>query len=197
MNEPRHENNNESAAERRGSPTMPAIWVGSLADYNAGHLHGAWIDAAQPHEDLLAAVQHMLSTSREPNAEEWGIFDHDNFGSYRVGEYEDLATVSAIARGIQRFGLAYAAWAELSDAALEDLDDNFEDAFMGYFDSQDSFIDSFLDDFDIERSLEKALPGWLLSHISIDRQGIGRDLQASGDLHFEDAPEGGIYVFRL
>ena len=54
-----------------------------------------------------------------------------------------------------------------------------------------------VDDLDIERSLEKALPGWLLSHISIDRQGIGRDLQASGDLHFEDAPEGGIYVFRL
>jgi hypothetical protein len=58
----------------------PRIWVGSLADYNNGLLHGEWIDAAVPDEQLAAAVQRMLAASEEPGAEEYGIFEFDKFG---------------------------------------------------------------------------------------------------------------------
>lgn len=174
----------------------PRIWIASLSDYNAGRLHGEWVDAAVEADELRAAAQRVLDSSPDPGAEEWAIFDYDNFGAYKPGEYEDLATVAAIARGIEKHGFAFATWAEISDSHVSDLEVEFEDAFIGHFDSKDLFVDSILDDFDIEETLWKALPAWLASHISIDRDGIARDMQA-GDLHIEDAPEGGIYVFRL
>src|SRR6266540_1098951 len=42
---------------------------GSLADYNAGVLHGAWLDATLEPDELAAAVQFMLRNSHEPDAE--------------------------------------------------------------------------------------------------------------------------------
>lgn len=174
----------------------PRIWVGSLADYNAGHLHGDWLDAAVPAEDLAAAVQQMLRRSQEPNAEEWGIFDYDNFGAYQPGEYEDLATVAAIARGITSHGFAFAAWASVSETDLEDLETDFEEAYLGFFESVEGFVGSVLDDFDARRTLDDALPAWLAPHVRIDHHAIARDLQADG-LHIEPASDGGIYVFRM
>ena len=71
--------------EAHGSPERehwpePQIWIASLADYNNGHLRGAWIDATQDPEDLHAATQRILSESQEPGAEEWAIHDYDGFG---------------------------------------------------------------------------------------------------------------------
>ena len=191
-----NEHTNEQP-ERERTPTLsPRIWVGSLADYNAGHLHGDWLDAAVEDDELVDAVQRILATSREPNAEEWGIFDYDNFGAYKPDEYEDLATVAAIARGIEEHGFAFATWAAVSDTHIDDLSIEFEDAFLGHFDSKELFVDSVLEDFDVEATLERELPSWLQPHVRIDREGIASDMQISGELILEDAPEGGIYVFR-
>jgi antirestriction protein len=175
----------------------PRIWIASLSDYNAGRLHGEWVNAAVETDHLQAAVQHILASSPDPDAEEWAIFDYDNFGSYRLGEYSDLATVAAIARGIERHGFAFASWAEFSDTDVSDLETEFEDVFMGHFDSRELFGESVLQDFDFEETLTKGLPAWIASHISIDRAAIARDLEMSGGLTIEDAPGGGIYVFRL
>ena len=43
--------------------TQPRIYVASLADYNEGRLHGAWIDAAQDEEELERCVKEMLARS--------------------------------------------------------------------------------------------------------------------------------------
>jgi len=51
------------------------IYVASLSDYNAGRLHGAWIDATQDADEIEAEVQEMLAASPEPIAEEWAIHD--------------------------------------------------------------------------------------------------------------------------
>jgi antirestriction protein len=45
------------------------IYVASLADYNAGYLHGAWIDAAQDAEDIDRAIAKILRTSKYPNVQ--------------------------------------------------------------------------------------------------------------------------------
>lgn len=58
----------------------PRVWVGSLADYVAGYLHGDWLDATLDHEDLANAVLHVLRNSHEESAEEYGFFDYDGFG---------------------------------------------------------------------------------------------------------------------
>lgn len=184
-------------SEREPTAERPRVWIASLADYNDGRLHGEWVDAAVDGNDLIRAAQRIVDTSPEPGAEEWAIFDYDNFGTYRVGEYEDLPTVATVARGISKFGPAFAFWAEESEAHIDDMEVGFEDAFMGFYESRDDFLDTMLDDLGANEAIEKHVPQWLVAHISIDRDGLIRDVQAAGDIHIEDGPEGGIYVFRL
>ena len=70
---------------------QPRIYVASLSDYNAGRLHGRWIDATQGVDAVQAEVVAMLAESREAVAEEWAIHDYDEFAGVRLGEWEDLA----------------------------------------------------------------------------------------------------------
>jgi putative restriction endonuclease len=51
----------------------------------------------------------MLERSPTPGAEEWAIHDHE-VGPLRLGEYEDLATISQIGHGIAEHGPAFAHW---------------------------------------------------------------------------------------
>lgn len=76
----------------------PAIYVASLADYNNGVLHGKWIDAAREPWEIQADINDILDSSREPGAEEWAIHDYEQFGSWKVSEYESLEMVSLIAK---------------------------------------------------------------------------------------------------
>ena len=46
------------------------IYVACLASYNAGILHGEWIEATADADELKARVQAMLDRSPEPYAEE-------------------------------------------------------------------------------------------------------------------------------
>ena len=181
------------AAERPADTPPPRIWVGSLADYNAGRLHGQWLDAAQDSEQLRQQVQAMLSRSRTPGAEEYGIFDYDGFGGLRLDEYESLDVVARIANGIIEHGPAFAAWAQLHDADPGMLD-HFEDAFCGAYDSREAWADTMLEDLNTEHALAK-LPTWLQRHVHIDRTGMARDLELAGEVWIEDNPAGGIWVF--
>src|SRR5581483_3902347 len=65
---------------------IPRIYVASLADYNAGRLHGVWIDAAQEPDDLQLHINAMLARSTEPIAEEWAIHDFEGFNGLHLGE---------------------------------------------------------------------------------------------------------------
>jgi antirestriction protein len=47
--------------------TNPRIYVASLADYNAGHLHGTWIDANQDADAIRDEIATMLRGSPHPN----------------------------------------------------------------------------------------------------------------------------------
>lgn len=182
-------------SEREPIAVRPRVWIASLADYNDGRLHGEWVDAAVEGDELVAAAQAILDSSPEPGAEEWAIFDYDNFGAYRVGEYEDLRHVAEVARGIAENGEAFAAYAELSGARGDDLETGYVDAFVGYWQSKDAFLDELLADFGINDALAMGMPGWLLPHVSINREGLLRDLLV--DFHVEDVSDGGIYLFRL
>lgn len=192
--QPHEDDPSETEKERRRKDS-PRVWVGSLADYNNGHLHGKWIDAAVPDHELAAAVQRMLATSKEPLAEEHGIFDYDNFGAYRVGEYDDLAHVARVARGISEHGPAFGTWAQLHDGDPAMLDE-FEDSFLGEYESTEAWAHDFLDAFGLDQRLAMAdFPETLRGYIQIDYAGWARDAEISGDLHLEPAPGGGIYVF--
>lgn len=84
--------------------TTPNIYVACLASYNAGHLHGEWIDPCQDAEDVWAEIRAMLAASPQPNAEEWAIHDYEGFGSYQLGEYADIDKVVGLAHMIEEHG---------------------------------------------------------------------------------------------
>src|SRR5687767_8165427 len=93
-------------------PSGPSIYVASLSDYNAGTLHGRWIDATQDAEDIQAEVQDMLSKSTEPHAEEWAIHDYEGFEGLKLSEWESFEKVSEVAQAIEEHGPAFAAYVD-------------------------------------------------------------------------------------
>jgi antirestriction protein len=172
----------------------PRVWIGCLAAYNNGTLHGDWVDAAVESDEPYESVQRILASSPEPNAEEWGIFDYDEFGTYRVQEYDQLEQVARVARGIAEHGPAFAAWAELHDGD-ESMLAAFEDAYCGAYDSEQAWAEEVVASTDLDATLDQNITGWLRHHVTIDYAGIARDLELSGEVHIEPNPAGGIWVF--
>lgn len=174
----------------------PKVWIGCLAAYNNGTLHGDWVDAAVAGEDLVASAQRILATSPEPDAEEWAIFDFDEFGDYQVDQYDPLEHVAAIARRIEEHGHPISVWAQLHDGD-EEMVAQFEDAFLGEYESAEDWAREVLDELNLDAFLKQgSIPEAIRPYVSIDYAGWARDARLSGDIDFEDAPGGGIYVFR-
>jgi antirestriction protein len=48
----------------------PKLYVACLAAYNAGILHGKWIDVCSDLESIWTEIKAMLAASSEPDAEE-------------------------------------------------------------------------------------------------------------------------------
>lgn len=132
----------------------------------------------------------MLARSPEPIAEEWAIHDHDGFGLVGLSEYESIANVAALARGIDEHGIAFAHWANyLGSSEWEHLD-NFEDAFVGEWGSEAEFAESMLEDMGID--IESLVDEHLQPYVSFDVDAFARDLS----FDFFIASDGGsVYVF--
>ena len=75
-----------------------------LAAYNSGHLHGAWIDAAQEAWSIYDDVKTMLAASPIAGAEEWAIHDHEGFGEVGIEECTGFELVSDLALFIAEHG---------------------------------------------------------------------------------------------
>lgn len=170
----------------------PRIYVASLADYNAGDLHGCWIDADQPVTEIHDAIARMLSQSLQPIAEDWAIHDYENFGGLRLSEFEDLERVSEAACGIVEHGPLFAAVVS-HFGGLGNLDEArryMEDGCRGAFSSLADYAEELIGD--CYADALKPLPEFIRGHIDWD--GIGRDLELSGDI-FTIVCDGQLYVF--
>ena len=179
--------------ERQAKAT-PRIYVASLSDYNAGVLHGEWLDASADVEAMEEGVQSMLASSPSPGAEEWAIHDYEGFGPLRLEEYESLETVSTVALGIAEHGPAFAHWAALVGTIDPDALERFEDAYLGQSESIEGYAEELLDDMGVFRQLEGVLSEHLQPYVTFDVAGFARDLELSGDVVTSEAPEG-VYVF--
>lgn len=128
--------------------TAPRIYVACLAAYNAGRLHGAWIDATDA-DDIHEEVKAMLARSPVWGAEEWAIHDHEGFGPWSPSEYESFEHIAAAAKLIEEHGEPAAAWIANDDSVLDsviDLDESFLEAYSGTFDSEREFAEALVDD---------------------------------------------------
>lgn len=176
----------------------PRVWVGSLADYNNGRLHGVWLDATLDPDELHNAIQFMLRNGYTPGAEEWGIFDYDEFGGYQVEEYTSLETVSRIAKGVAEHGPAFAAWVELVGDESEELltDEAFHDHFEGEYNSLEDYVEYILDETGFNSELEQVLsvlPEDLRRYVHVDAEGIAEEW--SQGLHVVETEGGKVWVF--
>lgn len=176
----------------------PRIWVGSWSDYNNGHLHGQWLDAAREPAEIETDIQAMLAASPwaahsgEP-AEEWGVFDYDNFGDCRIEENENLSRISRVAKGITEHGLAFAAWADIVDEP--DLLANFDEAYLGHYDNLHAYVEQLINDLGYDELLDRAVPASIRPYVKIDITATAHDLLLGGDLHALPAAEGGVWIF--
>lgn len=171
-------------------PDGPRIYVASLSDYNAGRLHGDWIDANQAAEDIETDIGRMLSKSREPIAEEWAIHDYEGFGPLRLSEYESIEHLSAIGRGIAEHGKAFAHWADYLESREWQYLERFEDCYLGHWDSAVEFAESTLEDMGV--NIDSLADEHMQPYVTFDLDAFARDL--SYDYRVAEA-EDGVYVF--
>jgi antirestriction protein len=211
-----HEEEAGHEAEPRDGPRL---YVASLSDYVNGVLHGRWIDAVLEVETMQDEIGQMLAespTARETGmpAEEWAIHDYDNFGPIRAGEYQALGTIASWVEGIGQYGQAYAAWiAHVADnagrigtgsedggevggrAGRNSAIEEFEEQYLGEWDSLEDYAETFLDDLGAQEAIDKA-DSWLQPYLKVDVSGFARDLDLGGDVIVVERPEGGVWVWR-
>lgn len=182
----------QDATRTPGTDVTPRIYVASLADYTAGYLHGCWIDANQPAEDIREQVAQMLAKSRQPIAEEWAIHDYENFGGLRLSELEDLECVAEVARLMAEHGPLFAELvSHLGDASnVDEARRYMEEAYRGAFDSLADYASDLVDD--CYSDVLKGLPDFIRYHIDYD--GIGRDMELGGDV-FAVESGGKLHIF--
>ena len=172
---------------------QPRIYVASLSDYNAGRLHGTWLDATGDSTELAAAINDMLARSPEPHAEEWAIHDYEGFGPLRLSEYESIDTIARIADGITTHGSAFAHWAAIVGTATEDLD-SFEDGYLGHADSIEAYAEELVDDLGYTDLIDREIPEHLQPYVKFDVESFAHDLELSGDVTTSEG-DGGVHLF--
>jgi antirestriction protein len=98
-----------------------------------------------------AGIARMLRASREPVAEEFAIHDFENFGSYRVDEYDGINLVCAVGGAIEEFGTLFAEYVghvgtPRNADDVGPLVERFRESYQGGWDSMASWAESFLED---------------------------------------------------
>jgi antirestriction protein len=180
--------------EQNRKESTPRIYVASLSDYNAGTLHGCWIDASQDAQTIHAAIAAMLAESREPIAEEWAIHDYESFGGLSLGEYESIESVAEVAALLAEHGGFFGQLVEHFGglANLEDAKRCMDDGgYCGAFKSLEDYVYDFIED--CYGDAINGLPDFIRGHL--DYEGMARDLEISGDV-FTIEYEGEVHVFN-
>jgi antirestriction protein len=186
-----------AAQNDQQATTTPRVWIGCLAAYNGGDLHGQWIDADDV-DELQRASAEMIRTSpawaRGEHAEEYAVMDYDGFGSLgrRLGEWPDLATVAAVAQAIEQHGPALVAYVDTCEPSLDtDLARGFDDAYRGEWDSEQDYAEHEVEETGfagVQRIPDELVP-------YLDMELVTREIFRHGPMSSHNNPEGGIYVF--
>ncbi|MDP0500857.1 MAG: antirestriction protein ArdA [Verrucomicrobiota bacterium JB022] len=150
----------------------PRIYVACLAAYNAGYLHGEWINANQDAEDIQAEISEVLKTSPIPHAEEWAIHDYEGLGRGVIEEYTGIETVAKLAAFIAKHADLGVLLLEHTSGDLEDAERLIEN-YLGVYASLADYAQELT-----EETTE--IPANLSFYI--DYQSMARDMEMNGDL---------------
>jgi antirestriction protein len=183
--------------------TGPRIYVASLTDYNAGILHGEWIDATQDPEDIAEDIRQMLASSPTAKregvvAEEYAIHDHEGFPAPVVDEFTPIEYVSTVAQVIDGHPEpdAVRAWLgndpyviEANGVDPDALAQAFDECYRGCWSSVEEYAEQLADDLGMLAEMPENLRSYF------DMKAFARDLVMGGDIWTENDGSGGVYVF--
>lgn len=169
--------------------TTPRIYVASLSDYNAGRLHGRWIDANQDADAIQEEIDAMLKQSKEEPAEEWAIHDYEGFGEIKLSEFEPIEKVAEIAAALEEhdgaFEVAYSNFGNVDEALSAVKDD-----YLGAWDSLADWAENFLEDTGALREIPENLRSYF------NFEAYARDCRLGGDVWEGRDSSGQLHVFR-
>jgi antirestriction protein len=168
---------------------MPRFYAACLASYNAGILHGRWIDATSDADEMALEVAAMLKESPVPLAEEWAMHDMEDLPRV-FGEYAGLKAVAAFMELVDEHDHI-----EPEDIAkiVDDFGDvsTAEDAlrgrFVGIYDAFRDYADEAADEMLTTRDNDDPLSRYF------DYESFARDLAM--DMHTVDV-SAGVAVFH-
>lgn len=183
--------------------TTPRIYVASLADYNAGILHGEWIDASQDAEDIAEEIRQMLAQSPTAadegrRAEEFAIHDHEGFPASVVDEFTPIAYVAAVGQVIAGHPEpdAVRAWLgndpyviEANNADPDELASAFDEVYLGCWASVADYAEEFAESTGMLSEIPENLRGYF------DFEAFARDMELGGDVWTAPASMGDVFVF--
>jgi antirestriction protein len=165
--------------------TEPKIYVADLAAYNAGFLHGVWIDARLEITDIQEQVSAMLAASPVEDAEEYAIHDYEGFEGYGLGEYAGLDIAHEVAGFIEEYpeyGAALLDHCSDIDEARKVAEENY----CGCYSSLADYAQELT-----EQSTE--IPQNLSFYI--DYESMGRDMEMGGDVFTIESGYQEVHIF--
>lgn len=167
------------------TPPTPRVWIACLAAYNAGTLHGAWVDADQDAEEIAEAIDAVLASSPISSAEEYDIHDYDACYGMRPQSTtaEHIAEMGHFIAEHGELGVRVAA--HFGDD-LKQASDALDESFRGEYDSLADFAEEL-----VRETLE--LSDLALAYFDFER--YARDLDLGGDVFTIPLKGGKVAVF--
>ena len=155
----------------------PRIYVACLASYNAGTMHGEWIDVDQDADEIQAEINTILKASPEPDAEEWAIHDYANM--IDLGENPNIAAIAMHGEKLAEHGGAWKAYVDWIGLDYADSD-NFEECYSGQWNSKQHFAEHLVDDLGMLGECPENIQFYF------DYEAFARDLFMS-DYYYDDS----------
>ena len=171
----------------------PQVFVGCLAAYNDGKIHGAWVEAVDLVE-LNTNARFILFTSPIPGAEEWMISDNLNFQGINFNQYTPTEEVVAIATALKEYGKPFAIYRKYYggyDVTAEFIQ-HFKEDYKGIFSEREDFVYEELK----RRGIIKKVECIGLNEGYIDYEKIASDWFSEDYLDLPSDSSGQVYVYK-
>lgn len=117
------------------------IYVACLASYDAGYLHGAWIDATQAVEAMYADIDAMFKESPVEGAKEFEIRD-DSYGI--VDKNDSIEYVHELADFVKEQGRLGIIVMKDTGCFADEVAYLLENSYCGSFGAVVDFVDEFV-----------------------------------------------------
>ena len=165
----------------------PKIYIACLASYNAGMLHGEYVDATLEPDEIREEIQRVLESSPIKDAEEYAIHDYEDFCEVELGEYPDLEEVSNVAKFLVEHGELGAEILSHFCCDLEEARKAIEEQYLGEYESLEDYAEEYVEQLglDIPESIQNY----------VDYKSLGRDMELGGDVYTIKTAYKEVHVF--